>query len=52
MAFPLRNEAEMVAEIARVVAGAIDKRGFSAAEEGHSHQIDAGQATTPPSCLI
>ena len=33
----------MFAEIARVVAGAIDKGGFSAAKERHPHQIDAGQ---------
>ena len=32
----------MVAEIAGIVAGAVDEGGLTAAEELHSHEIQAG----------
>ena len=40
---------QMVAEIARVVAGAVDQRRLAAAQELHPHQVHAGSAATPPS---
>ena len=37
----------MGAEIARVVAGAVDQCGLAAAQELHPHQVHAGRADDP-----